>query len=152
MPSSKVARRPAPRRRKAPAEGIALRHSRRCASRAGRECSCSPTYQAMVWAAAQNKPVRKSFATLSAARAWRAQAQVDLRRGRLSAPSEKRLAEAAKEWLSLAERGVIRTRSGSAYKPSALRGYRETLAKRVLPALGQRRLSAITRNDVQDLV
>jgi integrase len=77
----------------------------------------------MVWAAAQNKPVRRSFQTLSAARAWRAQAQADLRRGRLSAPSERRLTQAAEEWLALARRGVVRTRSGTPYKASALRGY-----------------------------
>jgi hypothetical protein len=47
--------------------------------------------------------------------------------------------------------GVIRTRSGDPYKPSALRAYKQMLQHRVLPALGQQRLGAISRNMLQDL-
>lgn len=46
----------------------------------------------------------------------------------------------------------IRTRSGEPYKPSALRGYEQALRTKILPALGPLRLSAVTRNVVQDLV
>jgi hypothetical protein len=48
--------------------------------------------------------------------------------------------------------GVIRTRSGDPYKPSALRTYRQALEGKLLPTLGRRHLSAISRNDLQDLV
>ena len=46
----------------------------------------------------------------------------------------------------------MRTRSGEPYKPSALRSYAHALATKLLPALGQKRLSELERNDVQDLV
>ena len=52
----------------------------------------------------------------------------------------------------MARSGAIRTRSGSGYKPSALRGYEQALRLRVLPDLGGARLSAITRSDLQRLV
>lgn len=47
---------------------------------------------------------------------------------------------------------VIRTRSGDRYKPSALRAYEQGLRSKLLPALGPLKLSALTRNAVQDLV
>ena len=75
-----------------------------------------------------------------------------LRRRTLRAPTRTTLAEAAAEWLSAARAGVVRTRSGEPYKPSALRSYEHALATKVLPALGQTRLSALERNAVQDLV
>jgi integrase len=61
------------------------------------------------------------------------------------------LKTAAHEWLDAAERGVIRTRSGDAYKPSALRSYRQALQGKVLPELGHLRLTSVTRNNIQDL-
>ena len=48
--------------------------------------------------------------------------------------------------------GLVRTRSGLPYKPSALRSYREALRTKVLPVLGHLRLSNVSRNGVQDLV
>ncbi|MFL5820225.1 MAG: tyrosine-type recombinase/integrase [Solirubrobacteraceae bacterium] len=46
----------------------------------------------------------------------------------------------------------MRTRSGETYKPSALRSYEQALRLKVVPELGDLRLSALTRNSVQDLV
>jgi integrase len=134
------------------AEGIVVRHSRRCASREGRRCDCSPGYQAQVFSQRNARTVRKTFRTLADARAWRAEAQAALRRGTLRAPSRKRLSEAAGDWLQSARAGVIRTRSGEPYKPSALRGYEQALRTKVVPELGHLRLTAITRNSIQDLV
>lgn len=50
-----------------------------------------------------------------------------------------------------AQTGVIRTRSGEVYKPSALRTYQHALRSQVLPRVGHVRLSSLTRNDIQDL-
>ncbi len=47
--------------------------------------------------------------------------------------------------------GSIRTRSGDAYKPSALRGYEQALRTRILPELGAAKLSEVGRTDVQNL-
>lgn len=62
------------------------------------------------------------------------------------------MADAAVAWCDTARAGIVRTRSGEAYKPSALRSYEATLKLVLVPALGHRRLSAITRNQVQNLV
>ncbi len=132
--------------------GITRRHSRRCAKSLGKACSCRPAYQAMAWSAKEKKPVRRSFATLREARMWRAEAQVDLRRNRLNVPGALLLEEAAEQWLTGARAGVIRTRSGEPYKPSALRGYERSLRRVILPALGRQRVTAITRNRIQDLI
>ena len=138
--------------RRSPAEGIALRHSRHCASRQGSGCSCRPTFQAQAWSSADDKPIRRTFPTLAAARAWRQDTQVALRQRRLSAPTKVLVREAAAEWLEAAHGGVVRTRSGRPYKPATLRSYEATLENRVLPALGNLRLSAVTRRSVQDLI
>ena len=94
---------------------------------------------------------RRTFATVGEARAWRLEMQVAVRRGLARAPSAVTLREAAAEWLSAAEAGIVRTRSGEVYKPSALRSYREAL-KSGLAELGDLRLTALTGNHVQDFV
>lgn len=132
-------------------EGIQLRHARSCESRSGKSCTCAPTYQAQVWSPRDDKPIRKTFSNLAAAKAWRQESQVALRKGVLRAASPMTLTVAAHEWLKAAERGIIRTRSGDAYKPSALRSYRQALQSTVLPELGRLRLTSVTTNNIQDL-
>jgi hypothetical protein len=134
------------------ATGITRRHSRRCDSHHGRACSCRPTYQAQAWSARERKPLRRTFASLSEARRWRQEAQIDLRRRRMNAPSATLLNDAATQWLRAARAGVVRTRSGEPYKPSALRSYEAALRRVIVPELGHLRLSALTRSRVQDLV
>jgi hypothetical protein len=63
----------------------------------------------------------------------------------MRAPTRTMLAEAAESWLSGAKAGVIRTRSGETYKPSALRAYEQVLRATILPELGHLRLSLLTR-------
>src|SRR5579864_969085 len=140
------------RRGNAARTGVPVRHARRCQSASGGRCSCVPSFQAQVWSPRDRKPIRKSFRELADAVAWRQEAQVALRRGTLRAPNPQTLREAAGEWLAAAEAGVIRTRSGDRYKPSALRSYRQALTSKALPELGHRRLTAVTPNAVQDLV
>ena len=134
------------------ATGITRRHSRRCASRSGEPCSCRPAYQAQVWSARDRKVLRRTHPTLARARAWRQEAQVALRRGQINAPSSVRFAAAAEGWLSAARAGVVRTRSGETFKPSAIRGYEASLRRVLIPELGTQRLSAITRPRIQALI
>src|SRR5205807_2566813 len=94
-------------RRPKPA-GITLRHRRGCPWRTD-GCTCSPAYQAMAWSADDDKPIRKTFRTLTEAKAWRQDKQVEIRRGLLRAPTATTLGEAAESWLSAARTGVIRT-------------------------------------------
>jgi site-specific recombinase XerD len=70
----------------------------------------------------------------------------------LRAPTSITVQEAAVEWLAAAEAGVVRTRSASTYKPSALRAYSDAIRSKLVPELGPKRLSGVSRNCVQDLV
>jgi integrase len=132
-------------------EGIVARHARPCTSRCGGRCSCDPAYQAQVWSARDGKTIRKTFPSLGEARAWRHESHVALRKGTLRAPSSTTLSEVAEQWLTAAEAGLLRTRSGDAYKPSAVRAYRQALRHRVLPTLGTRRFTTISQAMLQDL-
>lgn len=133
-------------------EGITVRHTRACPSRTGSLCRCSPTYQAQIWSTREGGRITKTFPTLAAAKSWRQDAAVALRRGTLRATSSPTLKAAAEEWLEPAEGGLVRNRSGDRYKPSALRGYKQALDGRVLPVLGSQRLNEVRRSDVQRLI
>ena len=133
-------------------EGISLRHARSCPSRSGDRCRCTPRYQAQAWSPRDRKRLTRTFPTLAAARSWRYDALVGLRHGTLRAAGGITLNQAADEWLSAAQAGLVRNRSGDPYKPSALRGYEQSLRTRLLPALGGAKLSDIRRSDVQRLV
>ena len=127
--SVRMPKRNAPSRGRVP-EGVVRRHRRHCAASSGGACDCGPSYQAQVWSVAERKTIRKTFPTLGEARAWRAEAQSALRRGTMQAPTRTTLAEAAAEWLAAAQAGIVRTRSGERYKPSALRAYEQALRTR----------------------
>jgi len=58
----------------------------------------------------------------------------------------------AGRWLTGAEAGDIRNRSGQPYKPATLRGYRQALDTYLLPVLGGRKLNTVTTADLQELV
>jgi hypothetical protein len=138
------------RRRRSRYEGIVVRHSRGCRSRQGGRCSCRPSFQAQVWSAREQKTIRRSFRELGEARAWRQQSLIAVRNGLLRSPSQTTLNDAAADWLEAAEAGLVRTRSGETYKPSAVRAYRQALNHRALPHLGSKRLTSITHLMLQD--
>jgi len=106
------------------ATGIVKRHSRRCNSRSGGRCNCTPAFQAAVWSTREQKRIRKHFPTLAGAKAWRADALVALRRGEMRAPTRETIEEAARAWLELAKSGGVLARGGKRYKPASLRGSR----------------------------
>ena len=141
----------APMRSQRNPQGIRVRHSRRCTSTSGSRCSCAPSYEASVYSVRDGRKIRRTFPTLAAASAWRADASSALRKGTMRPPSQTTLGEAAQAWLLGACDGSIRTRSGDPYKPSALRAYEQALRARVLPGLGAAKLSEVGRADVQDL-
>jgi integrase len=133
------------------AEGIRIRHSRRCSSSAGGRCDCKPSFEASVYSRRDGVKIRRTFATEREAKDWRHDAVGEVRRGKLKAPSRVRLQEAWEAWIEGAKSGLIRTRSGDPYKPSCLRSYEQAMRDRVLVDLGAARLSEIRRVDVQDL-
>jgi integrase len=132
-------------------EGIEVRHARACPARLGGACSCSPGYRAVVRSKRDRRKIQKTFTTPAAAVIWRQDALVDLRRGKLRAPKPTTVREVATAWLRDAEAGLVHTRSGRPYKPSALRGYEQALRTHIVPEFGGVRLAELTRADVQAL-
>lgn len=132
--------------------GIRVRHRQECASDEGRRCNCKPAYEAWVFSKREGRKLRKTFPTLAAAKAWRADALAEIRQGTLRAATTITLRGAAQGWLSGARGGIVRNRSGDRYKPSTLRGYEAALRDRVLPILGGYQLVEIRRGDLQSLV
>src|SRR6266511_912235 len=129
--------------------GIQVRHRTTCATRSGGKCNCKPGYQASVWSAREGKRLKKTFPTLAAARAWRAEAQTAVRRGTLGAPVATTVREAGEALIEGMRSGRVRTRSGDRYKPSAIRGYQAALRDRIVPILGGLKLVDVQRRDVQ---
>jgi integrase len=129
--------------------GIEVRHKKACASRDGRRCNCQPTYQASVWSARESKRIRKTFATLAEARAWRSETQTGVRRGTVRAPANMAVQEAAEELVAGMKAGSVRNRSGDVYKPSAIRSYEAALRDHIVPRLGRARLADVHHRDVQ---
>jgi integrase len=133
-------------------DGIRVRHSKSCGSRAGARCNCKPTYEANVWNNRDQRRTYKAFPSLAAAKAWRRDAQREIEHGTMRAPTSTTLREAAEAWLAGARDGTIRNRKGEPYKPSAIRGYERCLRLRIVPALGAMRLSDLQRRHVQAFV
>ena len=107
------------------------------------------TYRASVWSNRDGKLLRKSFKREAEAKSWRQDAAGAVRVGRLRAGKPVTVAQAAEAWLAGVEDGSVRTRSGDLYKPSTVRAYRKELDKRLLPAFGKRRLTDLTRGELQ---
>lgn len=129
--------------------GIRRRHGRGCDG-TNKRCDCP--YEAFVYSKRDGKKIRKSFPTLAAAKLWRSDASTSVHRGTMRAPTSVTLEQAWDEWERGAKSGLIRTKSGDPYKPGAIRGYEQALRLRVLPDLGRRKISDITRLDLQDLI
>jgi integrase len=140
-----------------PIPGITIRHSRKCPAHKDREAfcvgkpTCTPTFQAHVWIARDEKRKRKTFTTLAEAKAWRQDALPAIRRGTMRASSTITLRAAWDAWHAGAKDGTIRNRSGDAFKPSTVRGYEEAMRLRVLDDLGALKLTDISRLTLQDL-
>ena len=135
-----------------PEEGINIQHSRGCEAREGKDCTCEPRFQGQAWSPRHKKNLRRVFKTLEEAKAWRSETIVALRKPGALGPGDLFLDQAADAWLIAAKSGVVRTRSGSPFKPAALRSYEDSLRRFVLPRLGRTRLSELSRNQIQDVV
>jgi integrase len=134
------------------AEGIEVRHGKSCGGRFGGSCTCTPTFQAHVWDARRARRIRKTFPTKAAAKGWRSDAMSALRKGTLAQSLPTTVQRAGEAWLELARNGEVRNRSGDPYKPSAVRGYGQSLRLRIYPEIGAARFSDVRRVDLQDLV
>lgn len=134
------------------AEGIEVRHGKDCRAHAGGRCNCRPSYRASVWSQRERKKVKKTFPTEAAAKAWRADALVGLRKGTLTSPKPITVRQAAEAYLKGMEDGTIRASGGDPYKPSSIRDYRMHIQASVLKRFGDHRLGDIRHVDLQDWV
>jgi integrase len=132
--------------------GIRARHSRSCPSHSGGACACIPSWEAGLYSKRDARKVRRTFRTLPEAKRWVTQQRQGRDEGTLRAPARVSLKDAAQRFLDLAESGAARNRSGDPYKPSAIRSYRTSLHRHVLPRIGHTRLSEVTRGQLQRLV
>jgi integrase len=127
--------------------GVRQRHGRAC--NRPKDCKKCP-WEAFVYSKRDSRKIRKSFPSKAAAEAWRDDSRSAVRQQRMRAPTSETLDQAADAWLEGARTGLIRTRSGDPYKPSAIRSYDAALRLRVRPEFGSRKLSDITLTDLQD--
>jgi integrase len=134
------------------AEGIRKRHTKKCPARTGGSCRCDGGHEASVYSERDGKKLYKTFRRETEARSWRADTKRSLDRGSLRAPGSRTIREAGEAWLAGAERGEIRNRSGRPFKPSSLRGYRQSFIDRIVPAVGHVKVAALTTSDLQVLV
>lgn len=145
--------------RKRTPTGIVKRHTRRCRSRAGGACSCSPSYEAWLSVRRDGRytKVRRTFrgeGAFEAAKGWRADAIVAARTGSLvrSRPDRRTLAQAMNEWLDDLDADRVRPRGRPAYKPATKRGYRQHVERYLKPSrLGDLTVVEVQRTDVQAL-
>jgi hypothetical protein len=111
----------------------------------------APVLEAFVYDKRSGRKLRKTFTNLAEAKTWRQDALVGVQRQTMRAPSSVTVRDAWNDWVTAAEAGSIRNRNGDAYKPSALRGYQQSMRNHVLEDLGALKISDVRRSDVQAL-
>ena len=135
-----------------PEPGINLVHQKTCSGKASGTCDCQPSCQGQAWSKIHQRNLRRTFKTLEAAKLWRQETIEALADPTALAPGQAFFELAAQNWLEAAKAGTVRTRSGSPYKPAALRSYEDSIRRFLVPRLGRTRLADITRADIQDVI
>ena len=131
--------------------GISYRHSRTCSNPERCRRACGGSYEAFVYSKRDEAKIRRTFSgrgALAEAKGWRRDATKDVADKKLIAPTRTTLQQAWDEWLAGAKSGAILNRQRQAYKPGVLRLYDTGMRLRVLPELGDRRISDIAPGDL----
>jgi len=123
-----------------------------CASCAGKRCNCAPRYRGHVKDASGRKIRSHWTASKAEAIAWRQEAVIALRQGRLRPPTPTTVKEAGEALVFGMRTGAVLDRSGKPYKPKTVRTYEHALETYVYPMLGHRKLSSLKRGDVQGFI
>ena len=133
-----------------PSLGIEERHARGCARD---PCTCTPTWRAHLFDKRTGKRVRRTFPTKTAAKLWRQDAAVALRRGTMTpSAGTPTVAAALDDLIGGMRSGRILNRSGRPYAPASVRGYEQMVKTYLRPELGTRKLAELQRRDVQALI
>lgn len=129
-----------------------VRHQKHCSTRRGGECDCKPRYQAAVYDKRTGKKRYKTFNTVVAAKRWKQEEEVNIRRGIAAVGGRQTVRAALQDFFSGAWSGAIRNKKGDRYKPLTLRGYEQLANSYVIPYMGSIKLCDVTRRHVQDLI
>jgi integrase len=135
--------------------GVRRLHSKTCPARdrtTTRRCTCSAGWEATVWDKHAKRPIRKTLPTRTEAIAWRSDAHSGVRRGTVRAAGPTTLAEAAAAVFTGMEDGTVLNRSGDRYKPSVIRGYRQSFDLHLRADLGAMKLGEVRRRHVQAVI
>lgn len=118
----------------------------------------SPSYRASVWSARDGRKLRKSFRTMAAAKAWRADTMAGIKVGKIRASQPPRFEDVFGRWeggrwedgvwIDGAYAGIIRTRGRRPFKESSVRAVRQHYQRRLAEPYGRRRLDK--RDDEHD--
>lgn len=142
-----------PRNRSGLPDGITARHRRDCRNAGTSEwrCGCPPRYQVQVWSRRDRRRLSRTFGKLAEAKTWKRDAEHAISAGVLVASGSggQTVRQAGDALIASMRDGVVRTRSGRRYKPSAVRTFESNLALHVYPALGAQALRDVRRGDVQ---
>ena len=132
--------------------GIEERHTASCTSRSGKRCNCEPRYRGHVKDASGRK-IRSHWTPSKAeAIAWRQEAVIALRQGRLRPPSLTTVKDAGEALILGMRTGAVLDRSGKPYKPKTTRTHEHALETYIYPLLGHRKVSSLKRADIQAFV
>jgi len=116
--------------------GITERHSRRCATATGkRRCTCDPTYRVQIRRDGAN--VSRTFRTRHEAEGFHRAAERRLAHGH-HLPAADTIGDALQRLDAALASGAALNSSGRAYKPGTAKGYRLSIARYLVPALGGR--------------
>jgi hypothetical protein len=131
------------------ATGIRQRHGNGC-NRPKSGCKCP--WEAFVYSKRDGKKIRRTFPTKAEALSWRQDNASAVRRGIVRAPAPTTIEQAGEALCEGAKAGLVLTRSGKRYKPSAVRSYDTSLRLHVYPALGDVKVSELTLPGLQVFV
>jgi integrase len=134
-----------------PTSGIDVRHRKACpGARADGKC-CTPTFRAHVFDARNGRRIRKTFATKTAAKQWRTDAQAAIRAGTLPTGNSRTVRQALEDLIAGMRDGTVLDRSGRRYRPATIRSYQHAADKHLSP-VGHLRLGDVRRGDIQRLI
>lgn len=144
-------------------QGIEVRHKKGCPNLRQKKASCSKctlSYRATVYdpsirrtGSEKSGGYHKSSwsSSLADVRGWRTEKMHAIANGVVAQPSSLTVREAFSEFIDLAEKGLVSNRSGERYKPSAVRGYRQSYDLHLDRQLGAVKFSALRRSQIQEV-
>ena len=133
--------------------GITVRHARVCVTRLDRACDCVPTFQAWVYDQRVDRKVYKTHRSAGAAKTWRQDMLVAIRRGEVTAArTTLTVDDAVSAWIDGARKGTVRTRGRKPFAGGTVRSVEQNYRLRVTERFGRRRIDRVTLLELQEWV